>query len=96
MIDVAAVPDRLEDAVAEPEREDVLDGLLPEIVIDAIDLRLAQHLQDLVVERTGGFEIVPERLLDDDAAEVSVALAVSPASPSCLTVGPNSCGAVAR
>ena len=32
------VPDRLEDPVRETERQDVLNGLLAEIVIDPIDL----------------------------------------------------------
>ena len=36
-IDVAAVPDRLEHAVGEAEHHQVLDGLLPEVVIDAED-----------------------------------------------------------
>ena len=42
VIDVSPVPDRLEDPVGEPERQDVLDGLLSEIVIDAIDLRFGE------------------------------------------------------
>ena len=45
VIDVPAVPDRLEDAVGEPEREDVLDRLLSEVVIDAVDLRLAEPVR---------------------------------------------------
>ena len=66
VVDVAAVPDRLEDAVGEPERQDVLDGLLPEVVIDAVDLRLAQAGgRQLGVERARALEVVAERLLDD-------------------------------
>ena len=38
VVDVAAVPDRLEDSVGEAERHDVLHGLFAEIVIDAVDL----------------------------------------------------------
>ena len=44
VIDVAPVPDRLEHAVAEAEHEQVLDGFLAEIVIDAIDLVLVEVL----------------------------------------------------
>ena len=36
VIDVTTIPDRLEDAVAEAEDQDVLDGLLAEVVINAI------------------------------------------------------------
>ncbi len=39
VVDVAPVPDRLEDAVGEAEDEEVLDRLLPEVVIDPVDLR---------------------------------------------------------
>ena len=42
VVDVAPVPDRLEDAVGEAEDQDVLDRLLAEVVVDAVDLVLAQ------------------------------------------------------
>ena len=42
VVDVAAVPDRLEDAVGEAEDHQVLDGLLAEVVIDAVDLLLVE------------------------------------------------------
>ena len=41
--DVPAVPDRLEDAVAEPEGQDVLHRLLAQVMVDAIDLALVEH-----------------------------------------------------
>ena len=50
MVDVAAVPDRLEDPVAEPEDQQVPDRLLAEVVVDAVDLRLAEDLADLAVQ----------------------------------------------
>ncbi len=68
VVDVAPIPGRLEDAVGEPERHDVLDGFLPEVVIDAVDLRLAQaRRRQLRVERARAREVVAERLLDDHA-----------------------------
>ena len=67
VIHIAAVPDRLEDAVAEPERHDVLDGLLAEIVIDAVDLRFLGRGEDLLIERARRLEVAAERLFDDDA-----------------------------
>ena len=36
VVHVLGVPERLEDAVGEPHRHDVLDGLLPEVVVDAV------------------------------------------------------------
>ena len=47
VVDVVAVPQRLEEAVGEAEDQDVLHRLLAEIVIDAEDLLLARHAQDL-------------------------------------------------
>ena len=38
VIDVAAVPDRLENAVGEAENQNVLDGLFAEVMVDAVDL----------------------------------------------------------
>ena len=44
VVDVAPVPERLEDAVAEPEDHQVADGLLAQVVVDAVDLRLVEDL----------------------------------------------------
>ena len=44
VIDVLTCPDRLEDAVREPQDQDVLHRLLAEVVIDAEDLVLAEDL----------------------------------------------------
>ena len=38
VVDELAVPDRLEDAVREPQRQHVLDRLLAEVVVDPEDL----------------------------------------------------------
>ena len=51
VVDVLAVPERLEEAVGEAEDEEVLDRLLAEVVIDAEDLRLVEGLADGVVQR---------------------------------------------
>ena len=82
VVDVAAVPERLEDAVAEPEDQQVADRLLAQVVVDAIDLRLAEDLADLAVEPLRRFEVVPERLLDDDPPPAAVVvLVVEPDAP---------------
>ncbi len=68
VVDVVAVPDRLEQAVGEAEGQDVLRGLLAQEVVDAEDLLLVEHLVQLGVERHGRGEIGAERLLHDDPA----------------------------
>src|SRR5205085_6394896 len=64
-VDELPVPDRLEDAVREPQRQNVLDRLLAEVVVDAEDLFLAEVALDLRAQRAGRLEIVAEGLLDD-------------------------------
>ena len=68
VVDVPPVPDRLEHSVAEPEDHQILDGLLPEVVVDPEHLVLVEVLVKQRVQLTGGREITAERLLDDDAA----------------------------
>ena len=53
VVDVVAFPDRLKDAVGEAEDEEVLDGFLAEVVIDAEDLALVKDGVDLMVELAG-------------------------------------------
>ena len=72
VIHVASIPERLEDPVAEPEDQQVADGLLAQVVVDAIDLRLAEDLADLAIQTLGRLEVVAERLLDDDPAPAAV------------------------
>ena len=62
---------RLEDPVREPEVEDLLEAHLPEVVVDAEELRLVDVLVELLGERAGGLAVVAERLLDDDPARSS-------------------------
>ncbi len=65
LIDVVAIPQRLEHAVGEAKRQHVLDGLLAEVVVDAKDLRLVEHAQDPRVELVRLLQRGTERLLDD-------------------------------
>src|SRR4029078_993588 len=81
---VAAVPDRLEDPVAEPEDEQVPNCLLPEVVVDAIDLRFAGDLSDTAVHPDRGRRVVAKRLLDDDPAPAGVVALVVEAHPAQL------------
>ncbi len=78
IVDMVAVPQRLEDAVGEAEDHDVLDRLLAQIMVDPVDLLLVQHRQQLGVERLRRGEVVAERLLDDDAAPDALRLGAQP------------------
>ena len=66
VVDVVTVPDRLEQDVGEPQRQQVLDRLLAQVVVDAEDLRLLEHLEQLGIELACRSEVVAERLLDHD------------------------------
>ena len=65
-LDVLPVPDRLEDPVREPQVEDLLEAHLPEVVVDAEELRLLDVLVELLGELARGLAVVAEGLLDDD------------------------------
>jgi hypothetical protein len=65
VVDDQSVPERLEDAVREPQRQHVLDRLLAEVVVDPVDLALVEILVEDVVQLDRRGEVVPERLLDD-------------------------------
>ena len=67
MVDVVAVPDRLEHAVREAHREEVLHRLLAEVVVDPEDLRLVEDLVHARVELSRRGEVGAERLLHDHA-----------------------------
>ena len=67
VIDVVAIPDRLEDAVGEAEDQNVLHRLLAQVVIDAEDLVLVEDRVDLVIQFARRIEIVAERLLNHHA-----------------------------
>ena len=81
VVDVAPVPQRLEDAVPEAEDQQVPDRFLPEVVVDAVDLRLAEDLADLAVQPLRRLEVVTERLLDDDPPPAAIVAFVVEADP---------------
>ena len=66
VIHVAPVPQRLENAVAEAEGQNVLDGLFAQVMIDAVDLRFGKDLLQLLAQLARACEIVAERLFDDE------------------------------
>ena len=65
VIDVAPVPDRLEDRVGETENHDVLHGFFAEVVIDAVDLIFVEDFMHAPIELARGLQIGAEGLFDD-------------------------------
>ncbi len=64
--DSLAAPERLDEHVRESEHEEVLDRLLAEVVVDAVDLLLLEVPPGDAIQLLGGGEVPAERLLDDD------------------------------
>jgi hypothetical protein len=60
MVDMIAVPDRLEHAVGKAQHQDILDRFLAEVVIDPVNLLLVEQLQQRVVQLFGGSEVSAE------------------------------------
>ena len=64
---MAAPPERLEELVGKAQRQDVVDRLLAEEVVDAKDLGLIEVVVDLRVELPRRVEVGAKGLLTDDA-----------------------------
>jgi hypothetical protein len=67
VVDRQAVPQRLEDGVAEAQGDQVLDRLLAEVVVDAEDLVLGEGVGDGVVDLEEGLEVPADGLLQHHA-----------------------------
>ena len=65
--DVVPAEERLEDEVGEAQHGQVLNELLAEVVVDAEDLVLAEHLFQVCVKLAAALEVAAEGLLNDDA-----------------------------
>ena len=65
-LDVVAVPHRLQHPVGEPQKQDLLETHLPEVMIDPEELGLLHVLVQLLGQRPGRGVIVAERLLHHD------------------------------
>ena len=66
VVDEVAIPDGLEQRIREPQRDQVLDRLLAQVVIYPEHLRLVEHSQYLRVQLPRRSQVVAERLLDHD------------------------------
>ena len=98
VVDVAPVPDRLEDRVGEPQRQDVLHRLLAHVVVDAEDLGLVEVGVDVGGEPTRAVEVGAEGLLDDERERNRPACRamLRPTWPRPRTTTANCAGTVAR
>ena len=67
VIHVAAVPQGLEDAVAEAEGQDVLHGFLTQVMIDAVDVGFVEDFVQAVAQLARAGQVVPEGLFDHQA-----------------------------
>ena len=67
VVDMRCVPQRLEHQVGEAQRQQVLDGLLAQIVIDAEDPVFGEGCGYRVVDDLARFQIDAERLFQADA-----------------------------
>ena len=67
MVDEIAVPDGLEQAVAEAEGQDVLRRLLAQEMVDAEDLLLREHFVQRLVQRHGAGKVGAEGFFHHDA-----------------------------
>jgi hypothetical protein len=66
MIDVAGVPQRLEQRVGEAQRHQVLHRFLTEVVVDAVEMVLVEGVRELGVQGAIAGELVAQRLLDHE------------------------------
>ena len=73
VVDVVAVPDRLEERIRKAEEEQVLHRLLAEVVIDAIDGLFVETAMQRFVQFDRRGQVAAERLLDDDAGAIGAA-----------------------
>jgi len=64
VVDPGPVPDRLEDRVREAQGQEVLHGVLGQVVVDPEDLRLAERRADVGVQAAGAGLVPAEGLLD--------------------------------
>ena len=90
-LDVVPVPHRLEHRVGEPEVQDLLDPHLPEVVVDAEELRLVDVLVQLLGECASRRVSCPNGF-----STTTRAFAVTPAFARPPTTVPKSDGGISR
>src|ERR1700680_1132241 len=67
VVNVIAIPKRLENSVPKSQRQKILDRIFPQKMIDPIDLRLVEDFENCTVELSGRGKVVAKGFFDDDA-----------------------------
>ena len=67
VIDVAMIPQRLEDRIGKTKHQQTLHNLLAQVVVDSIDRVFLEHAAQREIQPRSRLNIVAERLLDDDS-----------------------------
>jgi len=84
MVDVVVVPERFEQAVGEAADQNVLHRFFAQIMVDAVDLPLAHHLQQASVERLGAGQVGAEGLFHHHSAKAAGRLVKQTGLPEAL------------
>src|SRR5262245_52836356 len=71
--DVGAIPERFQERVLKTKENHVMDGPLPQVMINAKDRRLVECGQQYLIELACRRQIVPEGLFDDDPSVIGAA-----------------------
>ncbi len=69
MVDAGRVPQGFEHQIAKAQRQQVLDGFLAQIMVDAENLILFEQRADAVIDLLGGSQILADRLFHRDPGE---------------------------
>ena len=78
MVNMVAVPERLENTVGKAHEHDVLNRLLAQEVVHSVDLRLSQAVAQLRVEGLSGRQIMAKRLFHHHSAPKIIGLSHQP------------------
>ena len=95
VVDMVAIPDRLEHAVGKTQHQDVLHRLLAEVVIDPVDLVLVDELQQFGIQRRADARSVPNGFSTTSRRHMPFSFSM-PVRPSSRPIGRNAFGGVAR
>jgi len=87
VIDVTPVQMGSKNSVGEAEGQDVLDGFLAQVVIDAINLLFVGDLQELFVSRPARCRDRARRAFDNNPRYWPLLCSISPAAPRLSTIG---------
>ena len=72
VIDVSPVPDRLEDSVGETKGQNILNGFLAQVVVDAVNLLFARDLEQLLIQGARRIEVASKRFFDDHSPPLMI------------------------